>query len=160
MTTSTIIEGLPTPPAGTRFGIVASRFNGLVTDALVAGALRTFARYGVGEDRVTVVRVPGVWELPLAARWLIEAQPLDALVALACVIRGATAHFDQIVGGATSALRNLTETAHVPIAHGIVATDDAEDALSRAGMKHGNKGEEAVLAALEMASLRARLKSL
>lgn len=140
-----------------RFAVVSARFNSLITERLVAGAVESLQRHGASDAQIDVTWVPGVWELPLACQWVSAQRKPTAIVALACVIRGATSHFDQIVSGATNSLRGLMEREGIPVAHGLLACDSMEDAQARAGLKHGNKGEEAALAALELADLRRRL---
>jgi 6,7-dimethyl-8-ribityllumazine synthase len=148
-----VIEGNFQPPKGVRFAIVASRFNEFIVDRLVEGAVDMLRRHGVSETRVTLVRVPGAFEIPVAARRLAESGKVDAIIALGCVIRGATAHFDHVAGGATSGCSRVAEATGVPIVLGILTTDTIEQAVERAGTKAGNKGSESALAALEMASL-------
>jgi len=148
-----IIEGNFQPAKSARFAIVASRFNEFIVDRLVEGAVDMFRRHGVSETRVTVVRVPGAFEIPVTARRVAESGKVDAIVALGCVIRGATAHFDYVAGGASNGCAHVAESTGVPIVLGILTTDTIEQAVERAGTKAGNKGSESALAALEMASL-------
>jgi 6,7-dimethyl-8-ribityllumazine synthase len=143
---------------GLRFALVAARFNHLVTDQLVAGAIDCLVRHGVAEGDVEVVRVPGGWELPGACAQLVERDDLDGIVALGCVIRGATPHFEFVAGEAASGLGALNRTSRIPVGFGVLTTDTVEQALERAGTKSGNKGWEAALATLEMASLYRELR--
>ena len=151
-------EGDLRAPAGVRFAILASRWNPRVVDALVAGARKAFAEHGVGEDAVDVVRVPGAWELPVIARQLAQAGGHAAIVALGCVVRGDTRHYEQVADGASDGLMRVALDTGVPVMNGVLAVEKFEDALARAGGSHGNKGEEAALVAIEMADLRRKLQ--
>jgi 6,7-dimethyl-8-ribityllumazine synthase len=142
---------------GARFAIIASRWNPRITDALVAGARKALAENGVGEDRVDVVRVPGAWELPLAAARIAAAKGHAAIVALGCVVRGDTRHFEHIADGCSQGLMRVALDHAVPVCNGVLAVDAHEDAAKRAGGSHGNKGEEAALVAIEMAQLLEKL---
>ena len=139
-------------PAG-RFAVVAARFNALVVDRLLAGALETFARHGVGPDRVDVFKVPGALEIPLVARRAAASGKYAAVACLGAVVRGDTAHFDVVVNQSAAGLATAALETGVPVVNAILTTDTVEQALDRAGAKHGNKGADAALAALEMASL-------
>ena len=151
------IEGDMRSPQGARYAIIASRWNPRIVDALVAAARRTFADNGVDEAYVDVVRVPGTWEIPAAARALVVGGRHAALVALGCVIRGDTRHYEHVADCTADALMQLTVLHGMPIANGVLAVERMEDAEARAGGSHGNKGEEAALAAIEMANLLGRL---
>ena len=142
---------------GARFAIIASRWNPRITDALVAGARRTFADNGVDESAVDVLRVPGAWELPIAAARIAAARGHVAIVALGCVVRGDTRHFEHIADGCAQGLMRVALDHAVPVCNGVLAVDAHEDAAKRAGGSHGNKGEEAALVAIEMAQLLERL---
>ena len=142
---------------GARFAIIASRWNPRITDALVAGARRTFADHGVAEDAVDVIRVPGAWELPLAARVLAGKGAHAAIVALGCVVRGDTRHYEQVADGCSDGLMRVAIDHGIPVANGVLAVDRFEDAQARAGGSHGNKGEECALVVLEMAHLMEQL---
>jgi 6,7-dimethyl-8-ribityllumazine synthase len=144
--------------AGGRIGIVVSRFNDLITERLLAGARSCLLDSGIDEADIDVAWVPGAWELPLAAQKLVELRGCDAVVALGCVIRGDTPHFDFVAGAAATGLAGVQERTGVPVAFGVLTTDTMEQALARAGGKAGNKGWEAALAVLEMVDLVARLK--
>jgi 6,7-dimethyl-8-ribityllumazine synthase len=144
---------------GLRFGIVASRFNAFIVERLVEGALDAIARTGGSLDDVTVVRCPGAFEIPQVARKLSEAGNLDAVLCLGCVIRGATPHFDYVAGEAAKGVGQLAATSRVPVVFGILTTDTIEQAIERAGTKAGNKGFDAAMAAIEMASLYKQLPS-
>jgi 6,7-dimethyl-8-ribityllumazine synthase len=142
---------------GARFAIIASRWNPRITDALVAGARRTFADNGVDESAVDVLRVPGAWELPMAAARIAAARGHVAIVALGCVVRGDTRHFEHIADGCAQGLMRVALDHSVPVCNGVLAVDAHEDAAKRAGGSHGNKGEEAALVAIEMAQLLGQL---
>lgn len=142
--------------SGRRFGIVASRFNAEVVDRLVAGALRAFERHGVGPEGVEVVRVPGAWEIPQALGLLARRGGFDALVALGAVIRGDTPHFDFVAGECSRGAARVAAEWGRPVTFGVLTCDTLEQALARADGEAGNKGEEAALAALEMADLFSR----
>ena len=150
-------EGDLHAPDGARFAIIASRWNPRITDALVAGARRTFADNGVDESAVDVLRVPGAWELPMAAARIAAARGHVAIVALGCVVRGDTRHFEHIADGCAQGLMRVALDHAVPVCNGVLAVDAHEDAAKRAGGSHGNKGEEAALVAIEMAQLLGQL---
>ena len=146
-------------PAGQnrRFAVVASRFNQVIVERLVDGALDALVRHGVAADDVDVVWVPGAWELPIAARRLLSSERYDALVAVGAVIRGDTPHFDYVAGEASRGLATASVEYDTPIGFGLLTCDNNEQAEARAGGAHGNKGWDAALAALEMADLFGRL---
>jgi 6,7-dimethyl-8-ribityllumazine synthase len=148
-----IIEGNFQAPKNVRIALVASRFNEFIVDRLVEGAVDTLRRHGVSETRITLVRVPGAFEIPVACRRLAESGKVEAIIALGCVIRGATAHFDHVAGGAITGCSQVAQSTGVPVVLGILTTENIEQAIERAGTKAGNKGSESALAALEMASL-------
>ena len=150
-------EGDMRASPGARFAIIASRWNPRITDALVSGARRTFADHGVAEEAVDVIRVPGAWELPLAARALASKGSHAAIVALGCVVRGDTRHYEQVADGCSDGLMRVSLDHGVPVANGVLAVDRFEDAQARAGGSHGNKGEECALVVLEMAQLLEQL---
>ena len=143
--------------AGARIGIVAARFNDRVVSRLLEAALDTLAGQGLDQDAILVARVPGAFELPLAARWIARQGAADAVVALGAVIRGGTPHFDYVCAEAARGLRTASLELDVPVVFGVLTCDDQAQAEARAGGEHGNKGREAALAALEMVSLRRRL---
>ena len=138
---------------GMKIAIVASRFNSFIVERLVEGALDAIARTGGSADEVTVARCPGSFEIPQVARRLVETGGFDAVICLGCVIRGATPHFDYVAGEAAKGVGQLAMTAKVPVIFGILTTDSIEQAIERAGTKQGNKGFDAAMAAIEMASL-------
>jgi 6,7-dimethyl-8-ribityllumazine synthase len=139
--------------AGRRFAIVASRFNETITTKLVAGATDALTRHGVAPDDLDVVWVPGAWELPAAARRLLVSERYDAIVAVGAVIRGETPHFDYVAGEASRGLADAGRDFDRPIGFGLLTCDTLAQAEARAGGAHGNKGWDAAMAALEMASL-------
>lgn len=143
--------------AGGRYAIVASRFNAPVVDALLAGALATLEAHGVIREEITVVRVPGAFELPQAALRLAGSARYDAVIALGAVIRGGTPHFEYVSSACAEALARASLETEYPLVFGVLTTDDAEQARARAGGAKGNKGEEAALAALEMVSVYRQL---
>lgn len=145
-----IIEG-DLSAKGLRACVLASRFNGFVVEQLVAGALDCLRRHGA--TRATVVRVPGAWELPVAAQALARSGRYDAIIAVGAVIRGSTPHFDYVAGEATKGLATVSLQTGVPIALGVITTETIEQAIERAGTKMGNKGWEAALSAIEMVNL-------
>ncbi|MBF8377781.1 6,7-dimethyl-8-ribityllumazine synthase [Alicyclobacillus mali] len=142
-----------------RIGIVASRFNDFITSKLVEGALDALRRHGVPEEQVEIAWAPGAYEIPVVARWMAESGRYDAVVALGCVIRGATAHFDYVAGEAARGIAQVSRDTGVPVMFGVLTTDTIEQAIERAGTKAGNKGAEAALGAIEMANLRRALRA-
>ncbi|HEY1140801.1 MAG TPA: 6,7-dimethyl-8-ribityllumazine synthase [Lysobacter sp.] len=152
-----LYEGDMRAAPGARFAIIASRWNPRITDTLVAGARRTFAEHGVAEDAVDVIRVPGAWELPLAAAAVAKKGSHAAIVALGCVVRGDTRHYEQVADGCSDGLMRVAIDHGVPVANGVLAVDRFEDAEARADGSHGNKGEECALVVLEMAQLLEQL---
>lgn len=143
---------------GRRIGIVVARFNDLITRPLLAGARDCLLRHGVADDDIEAVWVPGAWEIPGMLSLLAERGGFDALIALGCVIRGATPHFDYVAGHAASGTASAASAHGLPVIFGVLTTETIEQALERAGTKAGNKGWDAAMAALEMADLYARLK--
>jgi len=140
--------------SGLRFGIVASRFNEFITDRLLRGAYDGLLRSGARENAIEIVRVPGSFEIPSAARTLSETKKYDAIICLGCLIRGDTAHYDVIVNEVTRGIGQSAQQTGVPHAFGVLTCENLEQAIDRAGLKMGNKGFEAALAAVEMANLR------
>ena len=143
--------------ANARYTLVVGRFNQFVVDSLVEGAMDALMRHGVLDDNITVVRVPGAYELPLAAQAVAEKGDVDAIIALGAVIRGATPHFDYVAGEAASGLNRAQMDTGVPVAFGVLTVDSIEQAIERAGTKAGNKGAEAAMVAIEMVSLLRQL---
>ncbi len=143
---------------GRSFGIVASRFNDFVVKALLEGAIEAIRRHGGEAGSVDVVWVPGSYEIPVVARELALSGRYDALICLGAVIRGATAHFDYVAGGAAGGISNVTLETGVPVIFGVITTESIEQAIERAGTKMGNKGFEAAVSAMEMADLMPKLQ--
>jgi 6,7-dimethyl-8-ribityllumazine synthase len=142
---------------GLRVGIVVSRFNSFITERLLAGALDALKRTGAKNEDIEIVRVPGAFEIPSACRTMAETGRYDALVALGCLLRGDTAHYDVIVNEATRGIGQSMQETGVPHGFGVLTCDTLEQAIDRAGLKQGNKGWEAALAAVEMATLKKKL---
>jgi 6,7-dimethyl-8-ribityllumazine synthase len=143
---------------GRSFGIVASRFNDFVVKALLEGAIEAIRRHGGEAGAVDVVWVPGSYEIPVVARELALSGRYDALICLGAVIRGATAHFEYVAGGAAGGISNVALETGVPVIFGVITTESIEQAIERAGTKMGNKGFEAAVSAMEMADLMAKLR--
>ena len=142
---------------GARFAILVSRFNSFVVESLVSGAVDALKRHGVTEADIQIVRVPGAFELPLAAQKVAESKKYDCIIALGAVIRGGTPHFDYVAGEATKGLAQVSLQFGIPLSNGVLTTDTIEQAIERSGTKAGNKGAEAAMGALEMVSLLRRL---
>ena len=140
--------------AGARIGVVAARFNARFVDRLLEGALRVLRRHGVADP--TVLRVPGAFEIPLAARRLAGAPGVEAVIALGAVVRGETPHFDHVAASCAQGVMRAGLDRDVPVIFGVLTTEDDAQAAARTGGEHGNKGEEAALAALEMVTLLRR----
>lgn len=139
-------------------GIVLARFNDFIGDKLLAGALDTLRRHGVREEAVTLVRVPGAFEIPLAAQEMARSGGYQAVICLGAVIRGSTAHFDYVAGPMASSLAGIALQTNVPVLFGVLTTDTIEQAIERAGTKAGNKGAEVAVGAIEMANLLANMR--
>lgn len=152
MNTPKLIEG-HLSAAGLRLCVVSSRFNDFIVDKLIAGALDAIARHGGDTAGVTHVRVPGAFEMPLTVQRLAASKQYDAVIALGCVIRGGTPHFDYVAGEAAKGLAVAAGQTGVPVAFGVLTTDSIEQAIERAGTKAGNKGWDAAMSAIEMANL-------
>src|ERR1700724_1055281 len=140
--------------SGLRFGIVVSRFNEFITDRLLRSAYDGLLRSGAREKDIQIVRVPGSFEIPSAARTLAETKKYDAIICLGCLIRGDTAHYDVIVNEVTRGIGQSAQETGIPHAFGVLTCENLEQAIDRAGLKMGNKGFEAALAAIEMANLK------
>ena len=140
-----------------RVALVAARFNDFVVEPLIRGALDALKRHGVGEQQIDIVRVPGAFDIPVVARKLALSRRYQALVALGAVIRGDTPHFDYVAGECAAGIARIALESGVPIAFGVLTTDNVEQATDRAGGKAGNKGADAALVAMEMANLLRRL---
>jgi len=140
-----------------RFAIVAARFNDMIVDSLIRGAVDALLRHGATEKQVELIRVPGAYDLPFVVRRVATSKRYDAIIALGAVIRGATPHFDHVAGRCASGLARVADDTGVPVAFGVLTTDTIEQAIERAGTKAGNKGADAALCALELANLLKRL---
>ena len=149
---SRVLEG-QLSAAGMRFALVVSRFNSFITERLLAGAMDALARTGASSDLIDVVKVPGSWEVPLAAGELARQHRYDAVICLSAVIRGETPHFDYVAAEVAKGVAHVAAETGVPVAFGVLTTNTLEQAIDRAGAKGGNKGFDAAMAAIEMASL-------
>ena len=145
--------------AGKRFGIVVARWNAVITDRLLQGAMDCLLRSGVKRTEITIVRVPGAWEVPQASRTLAEGGRVDAVIALGCLLRGETTHYEAISNEVARGLGQSQQETGVPHAFGVLTCETLEQALDRAGLKAGNKGYEAASAAIEMVSVTGKLKA-
>jgi len=153
---STIIEG-NFVNCDVPYAIVVGRFNSFVTESLLEGALDTLKRHGVTDDNITVVRIPGAYEMPLVAQRLATSDKYTAIIAIGAVIRGGTPHFDYVAGECSKGLATVSLQTNIPIAFGVLTVDSIEQAIERAGTKAGNKGADAALSAIEMVSLLNKL---
>jgi len=142
---------------GLRFALVVSRFNEALTSRLESGAVDCLVRHGASEDDITIVRVPGAWEIPMVAARLAGDGSVDAVISVGALVRGGTAHFDLIAAEVAKGVAQVAMTTGVPVTFGVITADTLEQAVERAGTKMGNKGWEAALAAVEMARLSERL---
>jgi 6,7-dimethyl-8-ribityllumazine synthase len=138
---------------GYRFGLVVSRFNDFISSKLLEGALDALKRHGGTEEQVLLVRVPGAFEIPLVAKKLAESGKVDAVICLGAVIRGSTPHFDYVAAEVSKGIAVVALDTKVPVAFGVLTTDNLEQAIERAGTKSGNKGWDAAVAAMEMVNL-------
>jgi 6,7-dimethyl-8-ribityllumazine synthase len=152
-----IVEG-QLSAAGFRFGIIVARFNDFISSRLVEGALDALLRHGAAEEEVTIVKVPGAFEIPLVAKKLAVSGRCDAVICLGAVIRGATPHFDYVAAEVSKGIANVSLETEIPVIFGVVTTDNLEQAIERAGSKSGNKGYEGAVAAIEMVNLLKELK--
>lgn len=143
------IEGAQEAPKQARFAIVAARFNEFIVDRLLDGALSTLREHGVSDDDVTLVRVPGAFEIPVVCKRLAESQQFSAVIALGCVIRGGTTHYELVAGEAARGITQVSLATGVPVIFGVLTTENVEQAMDRAGGSAGNKGGEAALTAIE-----------
>lgn len=146
-------------PNSARYAIVVARWNAFVVDSLEKGAIEALTRRGIARDQLTLIRVPGAYEIPLAVQKAAASGHYDAVIALGAVIRGGTPHFDFVAGECVSGMSRAMLTHNVPVAFGVLTVDTIEQAIERAGTKAGNKGEEAALGALEMVNLLQQLDS-
>jgi len=143
---------------GKKFAIVVSRFNSFIVESLLEGAIDALKRHGnVADADITVVRVPGAYELPVAAKRIAQKAEVDGIIAIGAVIRGGTPHFDFVAGECNKGLAQVGMEFAIPVAFGVITTDSIEQAIERAGTKAGNKGAEAALSALEMVNVLAQI---
>jgi 6,7-dimethyl-8-ribityllumazine synthase len=143
---------------GKKFAIVVSRFNDFITKELIAGCVDTLARHGADNKDLTVIWVPGAFEIPVVAQKLAKSKAYDALICLGTVIRGATPHFDYIAAEVAKGIAKVSQDAGVPVIFGVITADTIEQAVERAGTKDGNKGRDAAISAIEMTNLFTQLK--
>ena len=155
----TTVGTLVVPPEA-RFAIVAGRTNSFIVDRLVEGALDALLRHGAAQDRITLVKVPGSWEIPVTCSRLAQSKKFDAIIAVSAVIRGGTPHFEYIAAEVSKGLATISLSTGIPVSMGVLTTDSLEQAVDRAGAKSGNKGFDAALAAIEMVSLLRNLDHL
>lgn len=151
-----VIEG-KLDAKGTKFGIIVSRFNDLLTTKLVDGAMDCLVRHNASDDDVTIVKVPGSFEMPYAAARMVESGGYDAIICLGAVIRGATPHFDYIAAEVSKAIANLSLEGKTPVIYGLITADTLEQAIERAGTKAGNRGFSAAQTAIEMVNVYRQL---
>jgi len=144
--------------SGLKFAVICARFNDFITERLLAGALDALKRSGAAAESIEIVKVPGAWELPLAAKTLAAGKRHDAVVALGAVIRGETPHFNHVAAQAATGLAAVQLETGVPVAFGVLTTNTVEQAIDRAGGKSGNKGYDAAMTAIEMANLMRHLR--
>jgi 6,7-dimethyl-8-ribityllumazine synthase len=152
------LEGQLVAPKTARFCIVASRFNHFIVDKLLEGAMDALTRHGANMESVTVVRVPGAWEIPVAVQRAARSKKFDAIITLGAVIRGSTTHFDHVAGEVSKGIAHAQIESGLPILFGVLTTDTIEQAIERAGTKLGNKGFDAAVSAIEMVSLGTAMK--
>ena len=138
---------------GFRFGIIVSRFNDFISSRLVEGAMDALLRHGATEEQVSVVKVPGAFEIPLTAKKLAESGRYDAVICLGAVIRGSTPHFDYVAAEVSKGIASVSLESSIPVTFGVLTTDNLEQAIERAGSKSGNKGYDVAMAAIEMVNL-------
>ena len=142
---------------GLRFAIIVSRFNDFISSKLVEGAMDALNRHGASEEKITLVKVPGSFEIPLVAKRLAEAGKFDGIICLGAVIRGATPHFDYVAAEVSKGIAAVALETNIPVTFGVLTTDSLEQAIERAGSKSGNKGWDAAMAAMEMVNLLSEL---
>ncbi len=142
---------------GKRYGLVAARFNEFITNKLVGGAVDALTRHGANDEEITVVWVPGAFEIPVTARKMAASKRYDAVITLGAVIRGGTPHFDYVASEVSKGVAQVALKADIPVLFGVLTTDTIEQAIERAGAKSGNKGFDAAVAAVEMVNLMGRI---
>ncbi len=156
MSDITIIEGELQYKEG-NFAILSARFNSFIVDSLESGAIDALKRHGVPESNITVAKVPGAYEMPLAIQQMAQSGKYDAIIGLGAVIRGSTPHFDFVAGEASKGMANVSLDHNIPVINGVLTTNSIEQAIERAGTKAGNKGAEAATTAIEMVNLLKKL---
>ncbi len=150
------IEGVFTSGEG-KYALVVGRWNSFVVEHLLEGALDALRRHGVGDSQITIVRVPGAFEIPLICKKVAQRGSVDAIIALGAVIRGGTPHFEYVAGECTKGISQVSMEHGIPVSFGVLTVDSIEQAIERSGTKAGNKGEEAAMSAIEMVNLVAQL---
>lgn len=151
-----VVQGSAVPDASSfTFGIVWAEWNAEITGALKEGAIQTLKKYGATDENIIVKAVPGSFELPLGAQWLLEEKEVDAVIAIGCVIQGETRHFDFICEAVAKGITDLNLEYSTPVIFGVLTPNDQQQAIDRAGGKYGNKGDEAAITAIKMAALYA-----
>ncbi|MBF0415196.1 MAG: 6,7-dimethyl-8-ribityllumazine synthase [Magnetococcales bacterium] len=153
----TVVEGHLDAGRSGRYAIIVSRFNGFITERLLEGALDCFRRHGVGNGSLTIVRVPGAFEIPMVLSRLAKGQKYSGIVCLGAVIRGSTPHFDYVAAEVSKGVASVALDNGIPVGFGVLTTDTVEQAIDRAGTKAGNKGWETALSVIEMVDLFARI---
>ena len=159
MKESHILEGKLVAPQGMRVGIVASRFNEIIVNKLLGGAVDGLVRHGVEEDKITAAWVPGAFEIPLAAQRMAQSGKYDAVICVGAVIRGDTSHYDYVCNEVSKGIAQVSMSTGVPVLFGILTTENIEQAIARAGSKAGNKGYDCALSAVEMVNLIDKIQS-
>ncbi|MCI8576821.1 MAG: 6,7-dimethyl-8-ribityllumazine synthase [Lachnospiraceae bacterium] len=154
-----ILEGKLVAPQGMRVGIVASRFNEIIVNKLLGGAVDGLVRHGVEEDKITAAWVPGAFEIPLAAQRMAQSGKYDAVICVGAVIRGDTSHYDYVCNEVSKGIAQVSMSTGVPVLFGILTTENIEQAIARAGSKAGNKGYDCALSAVEMVNLIDKIQS-
>lgn len=152
-----VLEGQLTATSGALYAIVVSRFNSFITEKLLEGAMDAFKRHGIPSEALTQVWVPGAWEIPLVANQLASSRKYSAVICLGCVIKGSTDHYEHVAGESAKGMAQVALTTGVPVINAVLATQNLEQAIERAGSKQGNKGFDAVCTAIEMVSLLTKI---
>lgn len=143
---------------GLKFGIVVSRWNSFITERMLSGAMDALVRHGAEEASIDIARVPGTWEIPVAAQRMAKSGRYDAIICIGCLIRGSTPHFDYLAAEVTKGIAQIGLQLGLPVTYGIITVESIEQAIERAGTKAGNKGAEAAVAAIEMANLMRQME--
>ena len=153
-----LVEGKVVAPEGMKVGIVAARFNEIIVNKLLGGAVDGLVRHGVEEENITAAWVPGAFEIPLTAQKMAQSGKYDAVICLGAVIRGATSHYDYVCSEVSKGIANVSLSSDIPVMFGVLTTDNIEQAIERAGTKAGNKGYDCALGAIEMVNLVRQLE--